>query len=122
MDKAELIGYNSANMSLIFFKNRINALMDSCPFESADLTLLQTACARTTAQTIANLTSDTPGLSEKERIEMSLERLLQQYGVCGGFLLEPEIRRYCYGNKLISSSANIMKQSSIRAKGALTIY
>ena len=46
--------------------------MDSCPFEGPRLTLLQAACART----IANLTSDTPGLSEKDRIEMSLERLL----------------------------------------------
>ena len=33
MDKAALIGYDGANMSFIFFKNCINALMDSCPFE-----------------------------------------------------------------------------------------
>ena len=59
---------------------------------------------------IANLTSDTPGLSEKDRIEMSLERLSQQFGVRGGFLSEPEIRKSRYGNKLVSSSANIMKE------------
>ena len=97
-------------MPFIFFKNRIYALMDSCPFEGVRLTLLQAACARTAAQTIANLTSDTPGLSEKDRIEMSLERLSQRLGVRGGFLSEPEIRKYRYGNKLVSSSANIMKE------------
>ena len=110
MDKAALIGYDGANMPFIFFKNRIYALMDSCLFEGVRLTLLQAACARTAAQTIANLTSDTPGLSEKDRIEMSLERLSQRLGVRGGFLSEPEIRKYCYGNKLVSSSANIMKE------------
>ena len=73
MNKAALIGYDGANMPFIFFKNRINALMDSCPFEGARLTLLQAACARTASQTIANLTSDTRGLSEKDRIEVSLE-------------------------------------------------
>ena len=72
MDKAALIGYDGANMPFIFFKNRIYALMDSCPFEGVRLTLLQAACAGTAAQMIANLTSDTPGLSEKDRIEMSL--------------------------------------------------
>ena len=110
MDKAALIGYDGANMPFIFFKNCIYALMDSCPFEGVRLTLLQAACARTAAQTIANLTFDTPGLSEKDRIEMSLERLSQRFGVRGGFLSEPEIRKYRYGNKLVSSSANIMKE------------
>ena len=84
--------------------------MDSCPFEGARLTLLQAACARTAAQTIANLTFDTPGLSEKDRIKMSLERLSQQFGIRGGFLSELEIRKYCYGNKSVSLSANIIKE------------
>ena len=43
MDKAALIGYDGVNMPFIFFKNRINALMDSCPFERARLILLQAA-------------------------------------------------------------------------------
>ena len=41
---------------------------------------------------------------------MSLERLSQQFGVRGGFLSEPEIRKYRHGNKFVSSSANIMKK------------
>ena len=41
---------------------------------------------------------------------MSLEWLSQRFGVRGGFLSEPEIRKYRYGNKLVSSSANIMKE------------
>ena len=49
------------------FKNRICALMDGCPFKGASLILLQAACARTAAQTIANLTSVSPGLSEKRQ-------------------------------------------------------
>ena len=56
------------------------------------------------------MTSDTPGLSEKDRIEMSLERLSQRFGVHGGFLSEPEIRKYCHDNKLVSSFANITKE------------
>ena len=110
MDKAALIGYDGANMPFIFFRNRIYGLMDSGPFEGARLTLLQAACARTAAQTIANLISDTPGLAEKDRIEMSLERLSQRFGVRGEFLSEPKIRKYRCGNKLVCSSANIMKE------------
>ena len=110
MDKAALIGSDGANMPFIFFKNRIHVLMDSCSFEGARLTLLQAACGRTVAQTIANLTSDTPGLSEKDRIEISLERLSHRFGVRGGFLSELEIRKYRCGNKLVSSYANIMKE------------
>ena len=110
IDKAALIGYDGTNMPLIFFRNRIKALMNSCPFEGVRLTLLQAACTRTAAQTIANLTCDTPGLSEKDRIEMSLERLSQRFGVRGGFLSEPEIRKYRYGNKLMSLSANVVKE------------
>ena len=72
--------------TFIFFKNSINALIDSCLFEGARLTLLQAVCARTAAQMIANLTSDMHGLSEKDKIEMSLERLSQQFGARGGFL------------------------------------
>ena len=41
---------------------------------------------------------------------MSLERLSQRFGVCGGFLSEPEIRKYRYDNKLVSSSANIVNE------------
>ena len=62
MNKAALIGYNGANMPFIFFKNPINALMDSCLFEGTRLSVLEAPCARTAAQTIANLTSETPGL------------------------------------------------------------
>ena len=97
-------------MPFIFFEDRINPSMDSCPFEGARLAPLPAVCARTAGQTIANLTSDTPGLSEKDRIEMSLERLSQRFGVRGGFLSELEIRKYRYGKKLISSSGNIMKE------------
>ena len=97
-------------MPFIFFKNRIYALMDNCPFECACFTLPRAACARLAAQTIADSTSDTPDLSENNRIQMSLERLSQQFGVCGGFLSEPEITKYRFGNKLVSSSANIRKK------------
>ena len=58
-DKAALIGYDGANMPFIYFKNRINALVDNCPFDGACLPLLQAACVRTSTQTIFNLTSDT---------------------------------------------------------------
>ena len=84
--------------------------MNSCPFEEVRFTLLQAACTRTAARTIANLTSDTPSLSEKDRIEMSMERLSQGFGVRGGFLSEPKIRKYRHGNKLMSLSANVMKE------------
>ena len=101
MDKAALIGNGSANMPFIFFKNRINVLMGSYPFEGARLTMQQAACARTAAPAIANLTSDTPDLSEKNRIKMPLERSSQRFGVRGGFLLKPKSRRYRYDNERI---------------------
>ena len=67
----------------MFFKNRINPLMNNCPFEGARLTLLQADCARTAARTIANFTFDTPGISEKDSLEMFLERLSLRLGVRG---------------------------------------
>ena len=73
LDKAALIKFNGNNMPFIFFKNRITALMRSCPFTNVHLTLLQAACDGAAAQTIANLMSDTPGLSETQRINMRME-------------------------------------------------
>ena len=99
-DKATLIGYNGSNMPFIFFKNRINALMDVCPFKNLHLTLLGCSCVGLAGQTIANIVGDTPGLSEIQRIDMCLERLSQRFGVRGGFFAEPEIKKYRYGAKI----------------------
>ena len=110
IDKASLINYNGSNMPYIFFHNRIKALMDSCPFENSRLTLLQAACVGLAGQNISNLVADTPGLSEARRIEMSLERLSQRFGVRGGFYAEPEIRKFRYGDKLKSDSAFSLKE------------
>ena len=110
IDKASLINYNGSNMPYIFFHNRIKALMDSCPLENSRLTLLQAACVGLAGQNISNLVADTPGLSEARRIEMSLERLSQRFGVRGGFYAEPEIRKFWYGDKLKSDSAFALKE------------
>ena len=109
IDKASLINYNGSNMPYIFFHNSIKALMDSCPFENSRLTLLQAACVGLAGQNIADLVADTPGLSEARRIEMSLERLLQKFGVRDGFYAEPEIHKFRYGNKLKSDLAFALK-------------
>lgn len=110
LDKASLINYNGSNMPFIFFRNRIKALIDSCPFTSSHLTLLQAACVGLAGQHISNLVADTPGLSEDRRIEMSLERLSQRFGVRGGFYAEPEVRKFRYGDKLKSDSAFALKE------------
>ena len=86
IDKASLINYNGSNMPYIFFHNCIKALINSCPFENSRLTLLQAACVGLAGQNISNLVADTPGLSEARRIEMSLERLSQRFGVQRWFL------------------------------------
>ena len=109
-DKATLIGYNGSNMPFIFFKNRINALMDVCPIKNSHLMLLGCSCVGLAGQTIANIVADTPGLSEIQRIDMCLERLSQHFGVRSGFFAEPEIRKYRYGAKLPSALAFALKE------------
>ena len=110
LDKATLIGYNGSNMPFIFFRNRINALMDVFPFKNSHLTLLGCSCVGLAGQTIANIVADRPGLSENQRIDICLERLSQRFGVRGGFFAEPQIRKYCYGAKLPSASSFVLKE------------
>ena len=81
------IGYDGNNFPFVFFRNRIKALMASCPFKTYRLTVVQAACIRTVAQIIADLVADTTGLSEEDKLSMSLERLSQKFDVRGGFCL-----------------------------------
>ena len=90
-DKATLIRYNGSNIPFIFFKNRINALMDVCPFKNLHLTLLGCFCVGLAGEMIANIVADTPGLSEIQRIDMCLERPLNASGSEVVFLPSPRL-------------------------------
>ena len=71
---------------------------------------MQAACVRLAGQNIANLVTDTTGLSEARCIEMSLERLSQRFGVRSGFYAEPEICKFHHADKLKSDSAFVLKE------------
>ena len=109
-DKATLIGCNRTNMPFIFFKNRINALMDVCSFKNLHLTLLGCSCVGLAGQTFANIVADTPGLSEIQCIDMCSKRLSQRFGVRFVFFAKTEIRQYRYGAKLPSASVFALKE------------
>ena len=93
LDKAALIQYDGSNMAFIFFKNRIEALINECPSKGMKLMLLETACVKSASQIIINLVADNPNLSELERVDMSLRKLELRFGRKGGFLGEPDVRR-----------------------------
>ena len=113
LDKAALIQYDGSNMALIFFKNRIEALINECPSKGMKLMLLETACVKSASQIIVNLVADNPNLSELERVDMSLRRLELRFGTKGGFLGEPDVRRYRYGPKLASGSADAIRRFKV---------
>ena len=54
-------------------------------------------------------------MAYRKKIKISLEKLSQRFSVSGGFLWEPKIGKYRYGNKLASSSANITMSWYARA-------
>ena len=62
---------------------------------------------------IINLVADNPNLSELERVDMSLRRLELRFGTKGGFLGEPDVRRYRYGPKLTSGSADAIRRFKV---------
>ena len=109
LDKAALIKYEGKT-PFIFFKNRVEALMASCPFEGMRLTILESSCINLALQVIMNIVADSPGVSEEDRIKMCLDRLEQKFGIRGGFLAEPEVRKIRYGSKLSSGSANLLRE------------
>ena len=109
LDKAALIKYEGKT-PFIFFKNRVEALMASCPFEEMRLTILESSCINLALQVIMNIVADSPGVSEEDRIKMCLDRLEQKFGIRGGFLAEPEVRKIRYGSKLSSGSANLLRE------------
>ena len=111
--KAALIQYDGSNMAFIFFKNRIEALINECPSKGMKLMLLETACVKSASQIIINLVADNPNLSELERVDMSLRRLELRFGRKGGFLGEPDVRRYRYGPKLTSGSADAIRRFKV---------
>ena len=113
LDKAALIQYDGSNMAFIFFKNRIEALINECPSKGMKLMLLETACVKSASQIIINLVADNPNLSELKRVDMSLRRLELRFGTKGGFLGEPDVRRYRYGPKLTSGSADAIRRFKV---------
>ena len=66
---------------------------------------MRAECVRTAAQTIAVVISDTQGLKDHIKIDMALNRLAQRFGVSGGFLNEPEVRKIRNVPKM--SNANV---------------
>ena len=64
LHKAALIQYDGSNMAFIFFKNRIEALINEYRSKGMKLILLETACAKSALQIIVHLVADNPDLSE----------------------------------------------------------
>ena len=69
-------------------------LLNRCNYSDRKLALLCAKCVRTAAQTIAVIISDTPGFKDDIKINMALNRLAQRFRVSGGFLNEPEVRKF----------------------------
>ena len=84
--------------------------MASCPFKEMRLTVLESSCINLALQVIMNIVAGFPGMSEEDRIKMCLDRLEQKFGIRGGFLAEPEVRKICCGSRLSSGSANLLRE------------
>ena len=104
LDEAVLIGYDGTNMPYIMFYYQIMNLLNRCYYSDRKLALLRAACVRTAAQTIAVVISDTPGFKDDIKINMILNRLAQRFGVSGGFLNEPEVRKIGNAPKISNTS------------------
>ena len=68
------------------------------------LALLHAVCVRTTAQTIAVVILNTPGFKDDIKINMALNRLAQRFGVKGGVMNEPEVRKIYNTPKMSNTS------------------
>ena len=104
LDEAVLIGYNGTNMPYIMLYNQIMNFLNRLYYSDRKLALLRAACVRTAAQTIAYLILDTPGCKDNIKINMALNRLAQRFGVSGGFLNQPEVRKIRSAPKMSNTS------------------
>ena len=93
LDEAVLIGSDGTNIPCIMLYNQIMKLLNRYCDSYRKLALLRGGCVRTAAQTIAVVISDTPGFKDDIKINMTLNRLAQRFGVSGGFLNEPEVQK-----------------------------
>ena len=83
--EAVLIGYDGTNMPYIMFYNQIMNFLNKYYYSDRKLVLFRAACVRTAAQTIAVLISDTPGFKNDVKVNMTLNRLTEGFGVRGGY-------------------------------------
>ena len=102
-------GYDGTNSAFIFYENQIHRLMDESPYDDRKLEVLRASCTSQPREMVNLFCVPIKNVSTSTRIEKTLDRLRQRYGVSGGLTSEPKIIAILRNGPKVLSDLNALK-------------
>ena len=91
VDFAFQIGCDGKNMTFVFYENQIRKLMDENPCNESIPEVLRASCVDQLREIVNLFLAPMKNMSTSQRIEKTLDRLQQRYGVSNGLTTEPKV-------------------------------
>ena len=104
---ASQVSYDGSNTAFVFYENQIRRLMNENPYEERRLEVLRASCVGQSREMVNLFCAPLKNMTTTQRIEKTLDRLRQRYGVPGGLISEPKVKAVRYGPEVAFTSASL---------------